>query len=391
MIRGLGIVFVSIVFACAMAGPALAGFEFQITDHAKGEIGFWTQAWYQYVEDGKDSDGDGLGDRALHDFMARRAYLNIKGFVTQYVSFFTHIAADRIGQDGLDRPSVGLGSGIAFRDLWMTLHLHEAFNVQVGRMYVPLTRNYGTTSTKALLTTDLPFLQGGVRGNIFYAGKVGRDDGVVLWGNPLDGRLQYRLMVSEGVEGDANPVDSLRFTGRLALNLLEPEKGWFHKGTYLGKKKVLSLGFGLDTQHGLTLGGREDQDNWIWTADLFFDHPVGGGAVTAEAAYIHIQNCTQTTNFSNLAADDDGEDWYIQAGYLLPRRIGPGRVQPYVRYEGVFVEEKPDTSYWSGGINYFIKGHNAKISADYTYVDQEEATPIRGNHSIATFQITVGF
>lgn len=56
-------------------------------------------------------------------------------------------------------------------------------------MYVPLTRNYGTTSTKALLTTDLSFMQGGIRGAIFYASKVGRDDGVTLWGNPFEGRL----------------------------------------------------------------------------------------------------------------------------------------------------------------------------------------------------------
>jgi len=350
----------------------------------RGEIGCWTQVWYQYVEHGKKDGGD------LNDFMARRFYLYLKGDITQHFSFFTHIAADRIGQEGLDKPSLGLGSGIAFRDLWITFKLNEALKIQAGRMYIPLTRNYGTTSTKALLTTDLPFLQGGVRGNIFYASKVGRDDGVVLWGNPLDGLIQYRFMVSEGVENDNNPDDNLRFAGRVAVNLLEPETGWFNKGTYLGKKKVLSLGFGYDTQNDLTLNGREDQDNRVWTADVFFDHPIGEGAVTVEASYIDIQNCTQDLNYSELRAGEDAKNWYIQAGYLLPCRIGPGRIQPYVRYETVDVDvhDKDDSDYASAGFNYYIKGNNAKISMDYTYVDNGR---YKNDQSIATFQLAVGF
>jgi hypothetical protein len=376
------ILFVFMVCIFWAGSSAWGGFKFEIDDQTRGEIGCWTQVWYQFVEHGKKDGGD------LNDFMARRFYLYMKGDVTPYFSFFTHIAADRIGQEGLDRPSLGLGSGIAFRDLWITFKLNEAFKIQAGRMYVPLTRNYGTTSTKCMLTTDLPFLQGGVRGNIFYASKVGRDDGVTIWGNPLDGLIQYRFMVSEGVENDNNPDDNLRFAGRVAVSLLEPEKSWFNKGTYIGKKKVLSLGFGYDTQMDLTLNGREDQDNRVWTADVFFDHPLGEGAITVEAAYIDIQNCTQTHNFSDLAAGDDAENWYIQSGYLLPGKVGPGLIQPYVRYETVDVDDKEDTDFMSAGLNYFIKGHNAKISLDYTYVDQDSS---REDQSIATFQLAVGF
>jgi len=153
---------------CVMVSPAWAGIKMELDDQTKGEIGLWTQAWYQFVEDGK-------GDEDLSDFMIRRAYMYLKGQVAEHVSFFTHVASDRVGQDGLDNSSMGLGSGVAWRDLWLTVELCPALKVQAGRMYIPLTRNYGTTSTKAMLTTDLPFLQGGVRGSIFYASKVGRD------------------------------------------------------------------------------------------------------------------------------------------------------------------------------------------------------------------------
>ncbi len=381
-------------FVCGMVSPCWAGIKMEINEQTRGEIGIWMQAMYQWVEDGK-INGSKYED--LNDFMIRRAYMYLKGDVTKYVSFFTHLASDKVGMETpsggtLDKSGIGLGSGVAWRDLWITLNLDEALKIQMGRMYVPLTRNYGTTSTKCMLTADLPFLQGGSRGGIFYAQKVGRDDGLTLWGNPLDGLLQYRFMISEGVEDNAkNPEDNLRFVGRLSLSLIEPETSWFNKGTYLGKKKVLSLGFGMDSQDDLTLGGREDQDNTVWTVDAFFDYPVGEGAVTVEAAYIDIDNCTQgKPNFyHDLEAGDDAENWYINAGYLLPGSIGPGRFQPYIRYETVDVDKKNQTDFLSGGFNYYLKAHNCKLTADYMHVDPDN--PEKDDRDIFTFQITVGF
>lgn len=345
----------------------------------KIDISFWTQAWYQNVENGK-------GDNNLNDFMLRRAYLSIKGQPTDYLSFFTHIAVDRFGQDGLDNPSMGLGNGLTFRDLWITLDLDESFKVQAGRMYVPLTRNYGTTSTKSLLTTDLSFMQGGIRGGIFYTSKVGRDDGVTLWGNPFDGLLQYRLMVSEGLEGIVNPDDNLRFVGRAVLNLLEPETGWFNQGTYLGKKKVLSIGAAFDSQNNLTLNNEPGQDNFIWTVDAFFDHPVANGAITAESAYIKLKNSTQANSFAQLALSDDAGFFYIQTGYYFNTPVAIGNIQPYFRYETVSAEQKGNTSIFSGGFNYYLNGHNAKVSFDYTVISHPDADA----QSIFTLQLAVG-
>ena len=253
-------------------------------------------------------------------------------------------------------------------------------------MYVPFTRNYGTTSTKALLTTDLSFMQGGNRGAIFYASKVGRDDGLTLWGNPFGGRLQYRLMVSEGMEDNRNPDDNLRFAGRIAANFLEPEKEWFNLGTYLGQKKILSFGFGIDNQNNLTLNNQTGQDNFAWTVDAFFDHPVGTGAVTVESAYIHIQNNTQPNNFAQLAAGDNAELFYLQAGYYLGAPIGVGYFQPHIRYETASVKQKGDTRFLSAGLNYYIKGHNAKVSLDYTLVNHQNIN----DQSIITVQFAVG-
>lgn len=359
----------------------------------KLKAGLRLQTWYQFMEDGKKS-----GTKNLNDFMLRRFYFYLSGEVTPKIGFFAHIAADRIGQDGLDTPSVGLGSGIAVRDAWIYYNLNESFKIQMGRMYVPFTRSFGTESTFTMLPLELPFNQGGVRGSIFYASKVGRDDGMVLWGNLFKGLLQYRLGMSEGVESNTdNPNDNLRFSGRVSLNLLEPETTWFNKGSYLGEKKVLALGAGLDYQKGLVLSKKPDQDNIGWTVDLFFDHPVGQGAVTVESAFIDVKNVTQTLKYSWLISGDDAQIYYIQGGYLFPCKIGPGRIQPYFRYERLAVNHKPDTAFPSFGINYLIKGHDAKLTLDWTLIDQSKGVnnpqgEFSGeDQNLITFQAAVGF
>lgn len=375
---------------------AWAGFKFEYNDQTKGEIGFWGQAWYQYVEDGKDSNGDGSGDKGLNDFMIRRAYLYIKGQVTPYFSFFTHIASDRLGQDGLDDSSNGLGSGVAFRDFWVTLKPDEAFKIQAGRMYVPFTRNYGTTSTKALLTTDLDWTQGGIRSNIFYPSKVGRDDGATLWGNIKDGLVQYRFMVAEGEESDTrNPDDNLRFAGRTSVSFFDPERGWFNQGTYLGKKRVLSIGAGADYQQDLIFGTQQN-DYFAWTIDAFYDQPIGNyGAFTFEGAYINIDNGPNAISDTQFASGDDGSIISLKAGYLFLSKFGPGQFQPFVHWQYIDVDEsgKDDTNVYGLGLNYYIKGHANKISLDFTYVDQKDEIFAQNiqDRFIGTLQLAAGF
>ncbi|MBW1962802.1 MAG: hypothetical protein JRH18_24210 [Deltaproteobacteria bacterium] len=386
------------LFVCILltGNPVWGGFKFEYSEQIKGEIGFWGQAWYQYVEDGQDSDGNGISDKGLNDFMIRRAYFYIKGQATPYLSIFTHIAADRAGQDELDNPSVGLGSGVAFRDLWITLKADETFKIQAGRMYVPFTRNYGTTSTKALLTTDLDWTQGGIRSNIFYPSKVGRDDGVTLWGNIKDGLFQYRFMVAEGVESDSiNPDDNLRIAGRISISPFDPETGWFNQGTYLGKKRVLSVGAGADYQQDLMFGSRED-DYSAWTLDAFYDQPIGtSGAFTFEGAYINIENGPNNITFTQLSSGDDGSIISLKAGYLFTDKLGPGQIQPFAHWQYIDVDEsgKDNTNVYGFGLNYFLKGHANKISLDFAFVDQDEEVLTQDvqDHFIFTFQLAAGF
>ncbi len=382
---------ISLALACLLALGIASPLSAEEAQQAppKLEVHLRVQGWYQGVADGA-SDGDGT----LHDFQLRRVYLSLAGRVTPKVGLFAHLAADRLGQQGLDVPSLGLGSGVAVRDAWIVYDAAPQLKVQAGRMYVPFTRAFGTESTFALLGLDIPWTQGGVRGATFYPGKVGRDDGVVLWGNVAGDRLQYRLGVSEGVDdGAANPSDALRVAGRLAVNLLEPETAWFNSGTYLGTKRVLAIGAGFDRQEDLTLASVAGRDYSAWTLDAFLDLPVGRGAWTAEAAVVETENTPLAVPLTRLAPGDDHRAAYLQAGYLLPPLRLPGRLQVYGRHEVLDPEGKAATAFRSAGVSYLLDGHQSKVTLDWTRVEQDrgaEDAPAPPDRDLVTLQVAVG-
>ena len=345
-------------------------------------VGFWGQAWYQHVND-YDRDGDGDWDDDLNDFMVRRTYLSVSGTLTPQISFFVHYAGDRIGQEGLDNAGMGLGTGMALRDGWVNYKLlGDDFMIQVGRMYVPFTRNYGTTSTKALLTTELDWGQGGLRSGILYPQKVGRDDSVTFWGNVLEDKLQYRLMVGEGVESSTvNPDDKLRLAGRLSLNLFDTETAWFNAGTYLGKKKILALGGGFDYQPDLVMGGNKE-DYQAFTADVHLDLPLASCAVTAELAYLWIDDIVNSVTWSGLTSGTDGDIFTAKTGVLLKDRI-----QPFAHYEIIMPDNSglDDTVVYGLGGNYYLKGPANKLTLEWTRVDDDTHKV-----DIVTFQVAFG-
>lgn len=356
-------------------------------------LSFWGQGWYQFVEEGGDGDDSGA-PRDLHDFMLRRAYLSLKGTVTPFLGFFLHVAGDRLGQRSLGNAGVGLGTGLALRDGWMSLRLAgQAAQLQVGRMYIPFTRNYGTTSTKALLAADLDWVQGGYRGGIFYPSTVGRDEGATLWGNLAEGLLQYRIMVADGADDPAqNPGDRLRTAGRLSFSFFEPETGWFNQGSSLGERRVLSLGGGVDRQR-LILAG-EDRTYRAWTVDFHMDQPLNGGALTASGSYIGIRNAPNGVGFTALSPGSDAGVFSVQAGYLLPEPVGPGRLQPFGTFQRIDVDgDSPDTRIAGLGFNYYLAGHANKLTLEATFVshrDGDGSISLPGDPFLLTAQLAFG-
>jgi len=122
----------------------------------------------------------------------------------------------------------------------------------------------------------------------------------------------------------------------------------------------------------------QHEDGGTWNG-----HLDGAGSVRfQEAEFVR----GDPADLAQLAAGDNAGLFYLQAGYYLGTPIGVGNFQPYFRYEMVSVKQKSDTNFLSGGLNYYLKGHNAKVSLDYTFVKH----PDIDDQSIVTVQFAVG-
>jgi hypothetical protein len=352
---------------------ALCGVKTNLDDDRWFEIGLRTQVWYQSVHE-EDSPH-------INDFMARRVYLYTTGQVAKNLTFFAHIAGDRLGQEGVDTAGSGLGTGISVRDAWIAYAPFDGLRIQAGRMYIPFTRAFGTESTFALLTLDLPLAQGGVRTKPFFPSNVGRDDGVTVWGNLAKGLFQYRVGVFDGQQSTQNAHKNPRAAARISINPLESENQWFNKGNYLGTKKILSFGVGYDYQADLKWAtDRPTADYSAWTTDIFFDHPVGSGAVNFEGSYSGIKNSQEL---------GDAKTWYVQGGCLMPPIAKSPRIQPYFKYETIYRNSAADTQYAGAGLNLLFRQHDVKLTVEYDKVLPESESS-EHSKSIFTVQMQVG-
>ena len=113
----------------------------------------------------------------------------------------------------------------------------------------------------------------------------------------------------------------------------------------------MAVGAAFDTQ----------DDYHAYNADVFIDHPVGPGAVTAQLAYNRIDG---DRTFLTLPEQDVV---FFEVGYLL-RAL---KVTPVFQFTRRAIADSSfgDETRWSMGANYWWAGHNANIKAAYSRIE----------------------
>ena len=218
---------------------------------------------------------------------------------------------------------------------------------------------------------------------------AGRDNGAAVWGQIDGGKFKYQVGAFEGrnsrTNSDTNPndEDNLLFAGRLTLNLLDPEPGYYTSSTYYGKKDILAIGIaGMYQASGA--GGTTPGDFTGWNADFLFEKKLANGAVASIEAAYYDYDLDDKVDLSLT----QGNSYLVMGSYLVPQKFGWGQIQPYVRYQNFnrdqtnAVGNRGVHERFEGGLNYIIDGHNARISTLY-YVD--DAGP--GSKGLGTFKV----
>jgi len=304
------------------------------------------------------SDGGNESDYWAKDFKIRRSRVILKGQAAQGVEFF--METDAPNQEGNG------ATNLLTQDAYIDFTIAKELKIAFGHILLPF-MHHDRQSAATLLCVDYTTAVIPVGGNAW------RDTGVEFRGLLANGLVDYRVGLFDGQDRapgtpTINKNDMPRYTGRVQINLKDAEEGFFYSGNYLGKKSIISFGAGLDYQQDAFNAGTKAKDYTAWTVDVYFDHPVAANNVlTLQAAYINVKN----SQFM-AGKPEEAKMYFAEGGFLIN-----GTWQPVARYYYRETENlagvKSKISEIAGGINYYIKGHNANIKAEYAQELKDES------------------
>ena len=75
------------------------------------------------------------------------------------------------------------------------------------------------------------------------------------------------------------------------------------------------------------------------------------------------------------------------ASFLIDHDFGPGKLQPVIRYEEFLTKNAYDISRLQTGVNYIIRGSDARVSLLYSKTDFEDPTLASVDQFIAGLQL----
>ena len=178
------------------------------------------------------------------------------------------------------------------------------------------------------------------------------------------------------------------------VSLFDAENNYGYAGTYLGDKHVLTVGASFqyepDVIYADTVNKSEKKDYMAYSFDIFYEQPIGFGALTVSAAYLNVDfddaYREQSPSATSYGLNGQKNGFYGKAGYLLPMDVGPGMLQIFGRYDdfnfanlnnattGTDVVDQ-NVPRIAGGVNYYIPGQDLKVTGEYclTKFDKENS------------------
>ena len=375
-----------VVAASVMFGAATsqAGYKMEVNENSWISLGMGMRA---HVGAQQTDTSDGWEKSLAFD--NGRLYIN--GGIMEGLTF-------EFNTDVTNNGGGGNATDVVMLDAIAKFEFSDAFNIWAGRMLPPSDRA-NLSGPYYLNTWNFP--AGGTFGPHRYTSiHAGRDDGAAIWGQFQGGKFKYQVGVFQGNGNSESP----NFAGRLTLNLLDPEPGYYNSSTYFGTKDIFAIGVVYQVQSGgadspfvaavpevpydvgppvvVPVAGSPEVAATTgtfsgWNVDILFEKNLGDsvGTVTLDGAVYGYSN-----DGGAGAGASDGLGFFTLGGFMLPGKVGvgpfKGNPQATVRYE----QYRNDITDVTGdridaALNWILDGHNAYLSLNYGKVldtDQQE-------------------
>ncbi|SHK45263.1 porin [Epilithonimonas mollis] len=412
----------------------------------------WNQIWLRNTEmnpgtmvsDEATKNSWNIGNRRLRALayaQITKRYMILMHFGINNQTFINGGAPGTTGTGGNGN---GKKPQMFFHDAWNEYAVvlpGEAgkFSLSLGaglHYYMGLSR-MTMASTLNFLTVDSPIFTWPLIDN---SDQFARQMGMFAKGKY--GKFEYRFSLNKPFATNLTPVDVTNPATRVAVDnngnpefskagyveyqFLDSESNLlpFKVGSYLGTKKVFNLGAGFYHQKDGTRTSVNSQiekhDIALYAVDAFADLPLGNAknkmALSAYAGFYNYNfgpNYLRNLGIMNIGTSDPsfvgdkaiagvgnlqpmigtGNIYYLQAGLLLPSNAEKPkiRIQPFAAYTNKnFKALENSSSQFDIGANWFIDGHHAKLTTQYstrpTYTSAS-AEPKSKGEFILQFQI----
>ena len=368
-----------------VAGTAFAGPKMTFGPEEQGALQLDYKGQFQMTVRDNGSGED--NDDTTTNFNFRRNRLALMGRYGDMMSLYVQTEyTEDPNVTTLGVADTNQGTEFQLLDAVMRFNVADSFKVNVGKFKYNLSRE-NLEACEMPLTLDRSLF-------IRPAYTTTRDMGVAVWGNLFNDIFQYRADVMEGrkaVSGNTAPSSDFRYSVRGHVSLLDPENEYGYKGTYLGKKQVLTLGaayqYEPEVAYGDTVARTDKKDYQAWTVDAFMEYPLEGvGTVTASAAYEDVDlddaYLGDNPDLGTVGLTGQKNGWYAKAGYMLPglplQFFGRYEKWRFASLNGVF-DQKLD--WYGAGANYYLRGQNLKVTAELSRTDFDTEGTIGGVRS----------
>jgi len=283
--------------------------------------------------------------------------LHTDGAITENIG----VTANLVGEFATDD-----GNGtVQLLDVIGRFDIIDPFHIWVGRMLVPVDRANFSGDWFAAPWTYAGSFAG--LDAMPKEGPNGRNDGVTVWGQFGGGLLKYYASAFDLYDPDTKPL----WSGRINLSLLNPEPGYYHSSTYYGEKDVLAIAIGAQHKKDGSIGmGMPADDYSEFNADILFEKNLKRfGTIDLEGAFYKYEGDNQTYDWSDL----------LLASYLTEGKIGPGKLQPLVRFQQAKPKVGDTASCFEAQLGYVIASYAARLALGYRYTENTEGNGTKGN------------
>lgn len=327
-----------------------------------------TQGLFKY-EDQED-------EKNTASFSVKRARLLAGGnMFYPWMQYFTQITLE--------------GTSTGLRDAYIEAAYYDWAKPRIGQYKVPFDREFLTSAF------NLELIDRSIASNAF---NLGRDIGIQVSGSLLQDQLAYAVGMFNGSGANQNNQDqNFMYVGRMVYT---PFGSFPYSEGALDTPAAPKLAVGAAGAYmpGLEPGERKTLAGPLGNTNIV---PVNSDVyeLTADLAFKYLNFFFQGGYYfrnidpekSTPYGSQNAQGFYFQGGYfLVPKKFELAGRYSWVNPNNPNQTDDNEQQEYTGGLSYYIDGHNLKLQANYSYFDNETTSGSQDDQVVQTL-MTLAF